>query len=253
MKLYFHNFLVKLIAKLFSPVKLPEELLQIQSQLAHTILITQSHSFVIEGLLLSFAQRLGLSSANRLKEQALSDIVSNSSASLSPLSWASMHDLAKISWPQALAPQRTIEVRTLNVFQVKGPIRKWPSFKPSRFWLWGLIPTRRILTVTVGEAINFYQFSSQRLLRLIKIDFVRTLKLVRGTPFEPREEQARAILSGWYRLTNRTLCSGQNLMIWSSTKRIRSDLSLGRKRKASGPALPTGQPDSCLETMMPPH
>lgn len=196
MKKYFHNLVVSVISRIFDAVKLPEELIQIKSQLPQTVLITQSHSLVIEGLLQSFAKRLGLNSVSRLQEPILSHIMLDPGSQLSPLCWASMHDIAKIAWPDSCHVDNGIKVRTLNVFQVKGPIRKWPSFKPSNFWLWGLIPTRRILTVTVGEAITFSQQSSQRLQRMIKIDFVRTLKLVRGSPFEPREEQARAILTG---------------------------------------------------------
>lgn len=197
---YFHSQIVNLCAKLFAPVRLPEDLSRIRSELTHTILITQSHSIIMQGLILSLARKLGYESSLRLDADAISSLISKPNINLSNLCWASMHDLYKISWPaqipEKVPTEKNLAVRTLNVFQVKGPIRKWPSFKPSFFWLWGLIPTRRILTVTVGVELDFFQASSHRLLRLIKIDFIRTLKLVRGPPFEPREEQARAILSG---------------------------------------------------------
>lgn len=195
---YVHRQIVSFIAKLLRPVKVPDDLSRDVAELSHTVLITQSHSLVIQGLLLSFAQRLGFSGLRRLQPQDLAEMLQAPDSSVPPLSWASMHDLSRVRWPEPskLAGDGKLQLRTVNVFQVRGPIRKWPSFKPSPFWIWGLIPTRRILSVSVGERIPLLQQSSQRLLRKIKIDFVRTLKLVRGTPFEPREEQAAAILSG---------------------------------------------------------
>lgn len=212
MKTYLHNLIVGWVATLFAPVKLPEDLKKVAPELNHTILITQSHSLVIEALLISFAKQLGLDSVERLDQEKLYSIKISDLPTFKGLTWASMHDLPRNSALRVDSLtdasqnnlkdyskdnlKNTLKVRTFNVFQVKGPIRKWPSFKPSIFWLWGLIPTRRILTITVGTDISYFQQSSQRLNRLIKIDFVRTLKLVRGAPFEPREEQAREILSG---------------------------------------------------------
>lgn len=189
-----NNFLVSILAAFFKPVAVPKELYALESSLNSTILVTQSNSLIFKALLLSLGQKLGIQSEHQLDSHSLENIISKKQSSILPMSWISIHDIEN-SEINAEITESAINLVSFNVFQVKGPIRKWPSFRPSILWQWGLIPTRRILTITIGEKISLNQPSRQRLVRLLKIDFIRTLKLVRGSPIEPREEQLKSITS----------------------------------------------------------
>jgi glycerol-3-phosphate O-acyltransferase len=189
------QLLVSILAKIFRPVAVPKSLRAIESDLYRIVLVTQSSSIVIEGLMQSIASKLSINSARRLDSNTILEFSSSKQGSTSELSWISLHDLDFLRRRQVqLNPD--FDFVTMNVFQVQGPIRKWPSFKPSILWLWGLIPTRRILTISLGEKTSSFQPSGNRLIRLLKVEFIRSLKLVRGSPIEVREEQAVTILSG---------------------------------------------------------
>ena len=189
-----YSFLVRFLARFFRPVAVPKGFAALAPEFNSTILITQSDSIIIKALLLSLAFKTGIQQENQLSSQDLEDLLTGKRSSIAPLSWASLHDLEKIKVNPSISDSN-IKLTTFNVFQLKGPIRKWPSFRPSLFWLWSLIPTRRILTITTGEPFSLLQASTKRLVRRLKIDFIRTLKLVRGTPIEPRDEQLKSILS----------------------------------------------------------
>lgn len=91
---------------------------------------------------------------------------------------------------------------TFNLFHGRGPIRYRPGFKMRVVDLLSLIigplVRCRCLCVLFGKPFrpDSDNIPAKRVMRTIKLDFYRNLKLVRGTPFQPYEVQRRAVIGG---------------------------------------------------------
>jgi len=184
---------VKFCSHVFRVVRLPAALAAIQEQPAKYVLITQSESAIVEGLLLSLAQRSGFNGLNRI-DSAKPRPASFASEKKPNLNWMSMHNpmaLKALSPPEA--PQFFC---TLNIFKVRGPVRQSPQYTLGALSLLSLLVARRMLYVMVGSPVAIPRPSTLRLLRMIKVDFYKNLKLVRGTPLQSLETQKNIVLSG---------------------------------------------------------
>jgi len=172
---------------------------------AQPILVSPDHSAAWEGLLLALARATGLSGLERIGGKPQIEPPSSSertSVAHAPLRWTSLQDhealLSLIGSPDE------ISLTTLNVFQLRGPVKALPRHRPGAGWVLGMLLSRRLLTVIIGSKIQVadarrHGLGSKgvaRLRRLLKLDFNRNLKVVRGVPLQPIEEQARTILSG---------------------------------------------------------
>ncbi|RIL08335.1 MAG: hypothetical protein DCC75_09185 [Proteobacteria bacterium] len=141
------------------------------------------------------AHRAGVSSIERVKDFA-------AKGRPDVLRWMHMHDRSDLT--DSLKARDKLLLSTLNIFQVRGPLRSPPQHKPSLFSLLTTLLARRYLVVMFGAPFNPFPGDSckdipvrqDRLLRLIKVDFSRNLKMVRGTPLQSLEQQENAILSG---------------------------------------------------------
>ena len=181
-------------------VKLPAQSEALFQSPEQFLLVTQSKSFVFRALLSTFAKRAGLSGI-----KYFDGIENNVSGTSQPrvLHWVSLDDGTALSRLVALngrvAGHPPLQLVTLNVFERRGPIRSNPQAQLSIWRHVSLVVLARRLTIVFGKPLPWEQLhsgSTQKLVRSLKVDFYRNLKLVRGTPFQAIEVQARTILHG---------------------------------------------------------
>jgi glycerol-3-phosphate O-acyltransferase len=173
------------------------------------ILVAPDHSAAWEGLLLALARATGLSGLERIhgaKAPTASSAPSSPEVAPAPtrsvLRWTSLQDQEALL--RLIEESEEVNLTTLNVFQLRGPVKALPRHRPGAGWVLGMLLSRRLLTVIIGSNIHVSDARRHghgmkgvaRLRRLLKLDFNRNLKVVRGVPLQPIEEQARTILSG---------------------------------------------------------
>lgn len=141
------------------------------------------------GLLRSLAKRSGFAGIEPFSPHA------TGSSGEKLLRWVFLHDDAALETLLKSGPD-VWKVSTFNVFQLRGPVRNPPQNRLGVWSLIGLLLTRRIMVVTFGTPLSVPQLSVPRLQRLLKLDFYRNLKIVRGAPLQSVEAQANAIMAG---------------------------------------------------------
>ncbi len=176
---------------------------------APPIVVVPNDAWVWQGLLGAIAQASGLLAVERITEHsgaaANSDQPTSSSLPLpasKKLRWLSLQDASTIESLFSSRPDASLS--TLNVFQLRGPVKEVPQHNPGIASNLGMLFTRRLMTVLLGQPIPISealrhghgQRAASRMRRLLKLDFNRNLKVVRGVPVRPLAEQARVILSG---------------------------------------------------------
>lgn len=181
------SYIVGILARIFRTVRMPPSLEPVLKEPLHFVLVTQSDSIIVEGLLSSFATRSGLSGCVHLSHLT-------ARPRQAAIHWTSLHRYGELV--NFLRRYPDIKLCTVNIFKVRGPVRHSPQNRPSFFSLMGLVLARRLAFVLIGSPIARPPLSPVRLLRCLRVDFYRNLKLVRGTPFPPLEAQMRTILSG---------------------------------------------------------
>lgn len=186
------TFILELLTRYFSFTPIPESFSQAVASPACTI-VTQSDSVIVQALLNSFARRAGLAGIQPASVLAPAAAAQGSR----PLAWVSIHDettlelLATQEGPQAFS--------TLSIFHARGPINSNPTHRVGFGGLISILLRSRFLIIIFGSRICAPQHSSHRrmkLSRLLKLDFYRNLKVVRGTPFQSIDAQARSVLGG---------------------------------------------------------
>ena len=184
--------LVRLLSAWFRRVRMPESFESAVAGSGVTV-VTQSASPVIEGLLRSFAARSG----GRTLRYAAPGTPRPSERTGNHLWWVSLHDDAALE--HLLGLEDPGAYVTLNIFARRGPIRTNPQNRLSLSRLLGITIAARLLVITLGDPVHPAEGrvrSRKRFVRLLKLDFYRNLKLVRGTPFQSIETQERILLSG---------------------------------------------------------
>ncbi len=187
---FIRSIIVKLLAIYFRIVPLPDSLLANKDQLTSLCIITESESFILEALLVSFAQRL-----NNLK---ISHFSNNKQAKQSALiSWTAINNPNALS--QILASESRPELATLNIFSGRGPFKTNPVYRLGFWELMGILFLGRFLIIFLGKPISIKNLpanNQHNLKRILRVDFYKNLKQVRGTPFQSIQAQERVILSG---------------------------------------------------------
>lgn len=178
----------------FSKFALPESLAK-QSNLENSIIVAQSASLINQALLQSYAEKLNLT-IYRLGETAPKN----------GLCWCILDDLQSkpTTEIEQHKPENSIQYFpqqksfiTQNVFFRKGPMYNVPHYKLYLYEELGLFFLKPWISVIFSNPQEISQnCSAQRLRRQIKLNFYQNLKMVRGTPFQNRQTQARIILSG---------------------------------------------------------
>jgi len=183
------TLIVKIISYYFSIVPLPATLKEILKNCGTTVVVAESSSLIIEALLLSFAKRsnlLGTQNLNRLKEFTSSE---------KHLTWVSLHSKDKLA--NLLETPIPLTLVTLNVFSGRGPFKNNPQYNLGFWDLTGILVLGRFLIIFFGKPVPLTKngfASAASLVRTLRVDFYKNLKLVRGTPFHTIERQEDLVI-----------------------------------------------------------
>lgn len=216
------NLIVSTLSWYFRRVAFPASMAAALSREPAPLVVVPNDAWVWQGLLGALAKAFGFARPERVTPSTLRDLssvgnrplsaetspnaadahLSRSTAPANPLRWISLQDSAVFEALFSHSPHA--QLATLNVFQLRGPVKELPQHNPGIGWNIGMLLTRRVMTVLLGEPIPLSdalrhgtgQRAVFRMRRLLKLDFNRNLRLVRGIPVRPLDEQARAVLSG---------------------------------------------------------
>lgn len=177
------------------------------------LVVLKSTSIVHEALLTSFAKKSGLG------VQRLGEIPPPTSKQIT---WCSASDQ---NLAEALAECRREKLATFNVFIGCGPVRNNPGLKISISHSIGAIIGRKLLIVVFGapmERSSFQNASVKRVQRLLKLDFYENLRIVRGTPFQAIDVQARMVTGGAeFDALMTSMSTGSGVPAWKLKMRAR--------------------------------
>lgn len=179
-----------LFSRYFSIVRVPSSFSTISNDPDSYVVITPGSSLVLQAMLLSFARRSGLEGI----------ALANSSPRVSNrrfVRWISIEDEDGLS--DLVKSESTANFSTLNIFRSRGPVKNNPRYRMSIWQQAGLLVACRFLLIIFGKPVALThqdEVHKKLLVRRLKLDFYRNLKLVRGTPFQSIDAQANVILSG---------------------------------------------------------
>jgi glycerol-3-phosphate O-acyltransferase len=188
------TFLLELFTRYFRRTPVPETFSANVLATPGCIIITQSSSVIPLALLQSFARRSGLKGIQDARE-----LLGSTPASKDPskIAWVSIHDEAAL---EALAACPQVKaLSTFNVFYARGPINSNPTHHFGFRRSLAMLILSRFLIVVFGNPITTTtpeKRTRMKLSRILKLDFYRNLKVVRGTPFQSIEVQAHSVLGG---------------------------------------------------------
>lgn len=189
------DLLLKLLTRYFYRTPVPESFGAIQTAKPRPIIVTNSDSLIVQGLLASFALRSGMSGIKRWPPSGAEGRSIGSDDS-NVLQWVNLHDEPLL---KKLASEEGHTLSTLNIFSLRGPTSSNPVYRLGFGQRLSILLLSRFLFIVFGEPIKPPPSSARRhitLSRLLKLDFYQNLRVVRGTPFQSIEAQARAILGG---------------------------------------------------------
>lgn len=180
-----------LLIRYFRLVPVPRSWIEIQQRPEPILIVTQSSSILVQGLLRSIVERSGDAS------------LMHGSAWLSTapeqrtVGWASLEEGELLAQLTERHPQ--LLFTTFSFFHVRGPIRDLPSRSLSYFDLLRLLFGTPFLFIVFGapfQICNSRARSARSVTRQLRVDFYRNLKMVRGTPFQSLQVQERTVLAG---------------------------------------------------------
>jgi len=188
------SLLVRLLTRYFKLVGVPSSVVpagfeRIANSDCGITVVAQSDSAVIEALLAAIGDVRGVTFSKVIAGAPLNG----------RLNWCSLHDQQALA--HALSGDPEQHFVTINLFHVRGPVRNNPSYRMGIKRLWRVFIGGRFLFIIFGQDFDFESSTAQdgnvkRLQRALKLDFYQNLKLIRGTPFQSLDAQARAILGG---------------------------------------------------------
>jgi 1-acyl-sn-glycerol-3-phosphate acyltransferase len=167
------------------------------------VLATRSDSMLVEAIVRAVAARESIQRVEQLQLPSVSSLTQPPSTDSAErvLYWFAYTDLELLKCILPLLDQ--ISLHTLNTFALKGPVSSYPRLPLDFLDQVSLFLSRRSVAVVLGARLELSGGSTKRhtpsparLERLIELDFYRNLKLVRGTPFQPLEQQMRLVLQG---------------------------------------------------------
>jgi 1-acyl-sn-glycerol-3-phosphate acyltransferase len=193
------RFLKSLLALYFRIVPVPESFAEVARQRADTVIVTQSDSLIIGALLESFARRTKMISRYCDTPPSLDLPHASGGGALEEkeLLWISIHDRAAME--ALLSRARKVRFSTLNIFYGRGPLKSLPRYKPGFARLILTLVMARVLVILFGPPCGVdadLLDNLRKFQRHLRSDFYKNLKLVRGTPFQAIEVQARQVVAG---------------------------------------------------------
>ena len=188
------SYSLELLTRYFNLTPIPESFATVIKGREPCTVVTQSESPIVQGLLQSFARRSGLAGIQDARELFGKTA---RSPDKSRVLWVSIHDESTLESLSHLDSTRLFS--TFNIFHARGPIGSNPNHRVGIGRLLSVLLRSRYLVILFGACIQAPQATSIRpmkLSRMLKLDFYKNLKVVRGTPFQPIEAQARSVLGG---------------------------------------------------------
>lgn len=180
--------LAKLLAPFFDNLSIPENFPD--QSIGNFTIVTLDRSIVLDAILLSISKRRGFSSiANARTALPLRD-----ENTIYRANFRDEKNLATL-----LLQDENHKFITFNVIYGSGPIKTTRNYSVNYLDAISLLLLKNSLSVTCGEPrkIKSVQGSLIRnISRLLKVDFYGSLKVIRGTPFQPIRVQAESVLSG---------------------------------------------------------
>lgn len=177
----------KLLALYFRLIPVPEKFVSSLDELKDCCVVTESQSVILEGLLLSFGQRI---------KRRFVHLLDSNQQGHNVVNWCALHDDQAL---QQILLKNDVKLLTLNIFSGRGPFRANPTYRLGFWELLGILLLGRFLIIFLGKPIDVLSLKLSNLLtlrRTLRIDFYKNLKLVRGTPFQTIQAQERVVLGG---------------------------------------------------------
>jgi glycerol-3-phosphate O-acyltransferase len=182
------SFFVKLLSVYFRLVPVPASLHACSNELNSMCIITESESLILEALLLSFAKRLN---------KKIYHFIKFDGSKSECIKWTSLHNDAALE--KILTTGSGLDLATLNIFSGRGPFKANPAYRLGFWELMGILFLGRFLIIFLGHPIpaeSIKSYTVSKLRRILRIDFYKNLKQVRGTPFQSIQAQEKIILGG---------------------------------------------------------
>jgi len=180
--------LAKLLSPLFDSVSIPDSFPTKADGNFSVVILDKS--IILDAILLSISKRRGFSGIASART-ALSVRDPNS------LYRADFRDEKNLA--ALLIQDEDHKFITFNVIYGSGPIKTTRNYSINFWDSLSLILLKNSLSVACGEPrkIKTVQGSLTRnISRILKVDFYGSLKVIRGTPFQPIRVQAESVLSG---------------------------------------------------------
>ncbi|MBN8548171.1 MAG: 1-acyl-sn-glycerol-3-phosphate acyltransferase [Deltaproteobacteria bacterium] len=185
---------LNLLTRYFTLTPIPESFSAVLGAPRDCVVVTQSQSQIVLGLLRSFAERSGRAGIQDARELFNAEAKTRDSERIL---WVSINDEATLE-ALGLSPANYL-FSTFNIFHTRGPTSSNPAHRMGLRRLLSILFRSRYLVIVFGARISATESGGSRrmkLSRMLKLDFYKNLKVVRGTPFQPIEAQARAVLGG---------------------------------------------------------
>lgn len=180
------SILSRLSSLFFLFTKVPPSFKALLASDGLVIIAAQSGSPIIDGLLLRLAKKSGAApipySAPGVRHR---------------LRWTAISDLSELERLRQEEPN--LSFSTLNIFSRRGPVKSSPSNRFSLLGLAALLLGSRFFYIAFGDPVALEASeikTGKQLARRIKVNFYQNLKIVRGTPFQPLDIQAKLVLAG---------------------------------------------------------
>lgn len=186
-----HTALLAALTRYLDSTPLPPSFARIVARWREITIVTQSDSVILAALLNSFARRSQLPGVRYVTPDAPLD---------DALTWVSIHDEAALEYLRTRHPQR--QLVTLSLFHVRGPLRSNPRNHLSIPRLLSILAGARFMFIIFGEPLVARHPHAgphtgvKHLVRRLKVDFYRNMKVIRGTPFQSFDTQAQLTLTG---------------------------------------------------------
>lgn len=114
-----------------------------------------------------------------------------------PYTWVDWNDQATLATLLESDEPRTLV--PVEIFERRGPARSNPRYRFGLFRSLEFLLTRRRAALLLGSPLivgKAAEISLARLVRLLKVERSRSLRLVRGVPFQSQRSQEKQVLSG---------------------------------------------------------
>ena len=187
------SYFVDLLSRWLNQIPVPASFTAIAKDRDQVVIITQTKSSIVKALLKSFARRAGI---NDVRHASLIDLEKPLEQHESALTWAAFSEQELIE--KVARSGKGFRFSTFNMFETRGPAKSTPIFRGNYTQAFLTLLRSPYTLYVFGEPIAAPGEGSPQhwsVSRLLKLDFYRNFKLVRGTPFQPIGTQEDIVLN----------------------------------------------------------